>query len=185
MGNTTYALELLDVPSNPVQASDPFTNPVFTDVWLQKADGVVLIFDLTSKASFDQIVGDGHLRLCMTRRTHNSEEVPYVCGGQRFGCVLVGMKADLAVENRQVDRELAEEWAQSQGISYFELDATRSDLIEKATENLVLSIIEAERRDAQDIDRVTKNQRKIEKTEKKSVDRMSSLTQSFRAAFRK
>lgn len=186
MGDTAYALDLLDVQSNIVRSDNHLMTSYFLDQWLRKANGVVLIFDLTSKATFDHIVGDGHLRLCMSRRTHNSQEIPYSCGGQRFGCVLVGTKADLAAENREVDRELAEEWAQSQGIAYIELDQNQPDLIEKTLEVLIRSILDAERRDARDVDRVNRNRRRSEKkTDKKSLDRMSSLTQSFRTAFRK
>ncbi|XP_030001280.1 LOW QUALITY PROTEIN: intraflagellar transport protein 27 homolog [Sphaeramia orbicularis] len=68
-----------------------------------------LVFDLTSQQSF-------------TNCTNWMDKVLAHCQGLRVPGVLVGNKSDLSAR-REVDRSVAQDWAQSQGLDYHETSA--------------------------------------------------------------
>ncbi|KAH7112136.1 P-loop containing nucleoside triphosphate hydrolase protein [Dendryphion nanum] len=194
LGEVDYNLSLIDADASLLRDPDPNFHSMFFVKWLYRADGIILLYDITSKTSFDHIIDDGYLNLIMSRRTHDTEGIPYMCGAQRFGCVLVGNKADLAAEKREVSRELAQEWAQTHGIKSIELDTSQTGLINEAMTDLICSILHAEQRDVEDVHKVKKLGKKrlndldaevYLKQLGKDSNRMSSLSRSFRQAFRK
>lgn len=113
------------------------------------ADGVVLLYDVTSRASFERITNEGYMRVLLNRE-EKSKGIHHVTGIQRFGCILVGNKVDLAAERREVNEEEAEEWAESQGFKYIELTSNEQTAILEAMKTLVRNITKAERRDLED-----------------------------------
>ena len=68
----------------------------------------------------------------------------------RFGCVLVGNKVDLAGEKREVEREEAEWFAEMVGVEWFELDAWDSEAIRRAMTALVRMIKKTEEMNAEE-----------------------------------
>ncbi|KAF2277718.1 P-loop containing nucleoside triphosphate hydrolase protein [Westerdykella ornata] len=124
----------------------------------ETCQGVVLLFSLTDRSSFDKITKQDYLSIILARKriTEPSLRVPhqlrYPAGQQRFGCILVGNKLDLAKDGREVAKEVAQAWADSQGIDYFELDTNKQEPIEEAIRALIRSIQRAQRWDAQDLE---------------------------------
>ncbi|KAF2008580.1 hypothetical protein BU24DRAFT_468700 [Aaosphaeria arxii CBS 175.79] len=123
---------------------------IFFESFIKKAGGFVLLYDITDKATFDYITTKGYSRIVLSRDTEDEYGVPYGSGTQRFGCVLVGTKLDLAANKRQVDRALAEQWAETQGIAFYEVDKYQRDAIDAIMVDVALSSGEAEKRDAED-----------------------------------
>jgi GTPase SAR1 family protein len=143
------ALELMDLSSTTLRSEERGLNrSIFTHM-ISEADGVVLLYDVTSRVSFEKITNEGYLQVLFNRK-QKSRGIQHVSGMQRFGCILVGNKADLAAEKRQVNKEEAEEWAESQGFEFFELTSNQQEAILEAMESLMRSISISERRDMED-----------------------------------
>lgn len=171
MDGETSLLDFMDVSSTVLRGENAIDytslDRRLLDKMLQDAAGVVLLYDITSRASYERITKDGYLHVLLTRRRETDEAtmlsypkdpglpyrsgLQYPAGAQRFGCVLVGSKLDLAAEKREVDYEEAEEWADSQGFKVFELDTSKRELIVQALTVLVRSIKRAEKRDLEDL----------------------------------
>lgn len=84
-----------------------------TKLYLRNAFGAILVFDITSRRSFENLVG--WLRLC-NNATPPPEQI-----------YLVGNKKDLENE-RQVTREMAESWAaEHNAVAYIEVSARTGD----------------------------------------------------------
>ena len=80
------------------------------------AMGILLVYDVTDEASFDNV------RNWMTQiEQHAAENV---------NRVLIGNKADLAADRRDVSSEEAAEYARGSGLDYFETSAPRMDSVE-------------------------------------------------------
>ena len=96
---------------------------------LRDADGVLLVFDLTDRASFEQKEGRGFskmLQLVDDWKTDN------------MSTVLVGNKAE--AEKHQITRVEAEKYAQKLGVRYFETSAKTGQNIEAVFEEIVKQI---------------------------------------------
>ncbi|ORX94300.1 P-loop containing nucleoside triphosphate hydrolase protein [Clohesyomyces aquaticus] len=162
----TWRLTLIDLNATQLrleQEERGFVSAIYFKM-LWSADGVVLLYDVTSKASYEHIVNEGYMTVLKRRRqTRGGKAFP--TGMQRFGCVLVGNKIDLAEEKREVDRELAQEWADSMGIEFFELSALDNTAVNEAMSALVRSMVRAEARDNEDLgespDKAKENSKKF------------------------
>ena len=94
---------------------------------LADADGIVLLYDVTSLESFEYVTNQAYKYLWSCRRS-KCESEEEVKGKKRidFGCVLAGNKLDIVGANtqrRKVSHSLAAEWAQTQGIRSIEVDS--------------------------------------------------------------
>jgi hypothetical protein len=116
--------------------------------------------------------------------------LPYLAGQERFGGVLVGTKVDLTARpatasDRKVSRREAEDWAQIQGMKYFEVDTRHLEPVEEAMRALVRSIIRAKRRDGEDLKEVKERFKRMDKEERAKRMSVSSLGGAIRRAFGK
>lgn len=158
-----WCLTVADLSTAPLRAQEPtFRTDIFDQI-LAHADGVILLYDITRKESYDYITNKGYFYVWDTRKTRRFEDAEdYLTRKQRFGCVLVGNKLDLADKHREVPKELAEEWADMQGLKSYEIDSYKRESIEEVMEVLVKSIKRAEKRDAEDIHRRQQLEKKPE-----------------------
>lgn len=166
-----WTLALIDISSALIREQSETLDRFTFNMWVREAHGVVLLYDITSMSSFDRITNDGYVHVIL-RRCEDSlrpDGLIYPAGGPRFGCVLVGNKADLAAERRQVPKELAQDWADSQGMQFFELNSSDEAAIEEVMKALMKSIARAERRDAEDIEREKKKAEKQKGENKKGI----------------
>ncbi|KAF2657267.1 P-loop containing nucleoside triphosphate hydrolase protein [Lophiostoma macrostomum CBS 122681] len=173
-------LSCTPIREHPISLTGTSLSPEYIVAILSKGSGFVLLYDITSQQSFENITQFGYGHLIKHRRPKDPEtQTPYPAGIQRFGCVLVGNKVDLAPDQREVDSEVAQEWADSQGIPFFELDTRDREAIEEAMRAMVKSLARAERRDKEDLEeerrliveerkRQTKSDTSVVETEKRS-----------------
>ena len=111
---------------------------------LADSEGIVLLYDVTSLESFRYITDQAYKFLwdCRKLKFEDGEEADEE-EREKFGCVLVGNKADLVYTNketREVSQSLAEEWAQTQGIKNIEVDSLERNGPDNALELLVRNI---------------------------------------------
>ena len=147
-GRTTI-LTLMDLSTSFLKPEQSMHSTDWAETILAVADGVVLLYDVTSLQSFEYITNQAYRYLWGCRRV-NSGRREGAEGDERdsFGCVLVGNKADLTTENqasRAVPRNLAEDWALTQGIRSIEVDSLARAGPESALELLVKNIWKLER----------------------------------------
>ena len=88
--------------------------------------GVFLVFDLTSRASFESI-----------DNVWMEEVNKYAEAGVNL--ILVGNKNDLETE-REVSREAAQAYANENGMTYFETSAKTGDEVESTFESMALQL---------------------------------------------
>ncbi|CAO2651435.1 Nn.00g040050.m01.CDS01 [Neocucurbitaria sp. VM-36] len=155
ISNEDWSLWFMDLSSTVLRDPDPTFRSHFFETTLARSDGVVLLYDITSKVSFEKLIDEAYFHMWTCRRTNN----PYIekdpTSKQRFGCILVGNKADIVRADpgkREVKREMAEQWAQSQGFSHIEVTSNERAEVEEAVEALIKSIKLAQRRDADEIE---------------------------------
>ncbi|EUC45105.1 hypothetical protein COCMIDRAFT_5681 [Bipolaris oryzae ATCC 44560] len=124
------------------------------DEYLRTADGIVLLYDITCKSSFASVTHEFYVHAWTCRDDIGAKEVGGHVTKKRFGCVLVGNKRDVIVgedaAKRQVDKNMAEQWASSQGAKHFEITANERSEVEEVVKALVDSIARARRMDQRD-----------------------------------
>jgi hypothetical protein len=193
-----HRLELMDINSSLFHgASDSSFNIILYNEFLALASGVVLLYDITNLQSYSNITTKGYLHIYKHRKAvymppdpiSNGDYVrggvQYPCGGQRFGCVLVGMKKDLAdgkEGKREVQDEMAREWAESQGCGFWEVDKWNIEGIEEVMRGLVRDVERKQRRDKEDIQEVKIREREREVSEKEGK---SGLMETLRSVLPK
>lgn len=117
-----YCLQLIDTAGQERYHSIPQN-------LLRDVDGVLLVFDLTDRTSFEDKEGKGvskTLQLVDNWKTDN------------MSTLLVGNKAE--AEKHQITRVEAEEYAQKLGVRYFETSAKTGQNIEAVFEEIVKQI---------------------------------------------
>jgi GTPase SAR1 family protein len=121
----------------------------FLEGYLAGADGVILMYDITSKSSYERVIRETFARVWCCR-----DEVGEDGMRKRFGCVVVGNKADLLAGDgegkREVDKQMAEEWAESQGFRACEVSSNSMEEVESVMGVLIDSVLKARRMDARD-----------------------------------
>ena len=136
-------------------------NTRFCD-WLASSDGVLLLYDVTNRASFDAL-DEGFRTVCHSRPIKAPDKkCDFATGLKRFGCVVVGNKADLT-DKRTVSTAEGREFADSLGIDFFELDSNDGDAILAAMHALVRSLTAAAAKDKQQLDKVPKRIKEFSK----------------------
>ncbi|KAJ4363428.1 hypothetical protein N0V83_009721 [Neocucurbitaria cava] len=156
-----WTLSFTDLSSTVLRDTDLTMRSSFFDTTLASADGIFLLYDITSLQSFESLTDSAYFYLWDCRS-------PSSGGGdsssghalknpdrRRFGCVVVGNKADVVraePEKREVSAEMAEQWASSQGFGHVEVDSNERGEVEGAVETLVESIKIAWKRDAEEVE---------------------------------
>lgn len=120
IGNKTVKLKIWDTAGQ-----ERFRN--ITTQYYKNADGILLVFDVSDKASFDKTS-----QWLNQIKTNNSNDHVVV--------LLVGNKCD--VEDRQVSVDQAEAFAKEYGLNYFETSALTNYNIDDAFAFLAGQIIE-------------------------------------------
>lgn len=124
------------------------------DEYLRTADGIVLLYDITYNLSFTSVIHEFYVYAWTCRDDISPKEADGHVAKKRFGCVLVGNKRDIIVgedaAKRQVDKNMAEQWASSQGSRHFEITANERSEVEEVVKTLMDSIARARRMDRRD-----------------------------------
>lgn len=139
------SLTLMDLSTSFLKPEHGMSPIAWAEQMLANAQGMVLLYDITSLDSFQYVTDQAYKFLWDCRRVKCEHEEADEEDRKIFGCVLVGGKVDLASESRQVDQILAEEWAQSQGIKSIEVDSLDQSDTEDAMKLLVRNIRKIER----------------------------------------
>ena len=100
---------------------------------IKKANGIIIIYDITNKSSFDSIPE--------ILKTIEEEK------GKDFPMILIGNKIDLENE-RLIKKEEAEELAEKYGMEFFEISNKEGINIEKAGLSIVKKILEKRQDDS-------------------------------------
>lgn len=100
---------------------------VIDSVKFSGTDGIILLFDVTSKVSYTQAIERWY--------TEAAQFAP------NARLVLVGNKSDVPASERQVTREEATLWAQSKAFPYYEVSAKTGDGVEELCISLAQQII--------------------------------------------
>lgn len=172
----------MDISSTVLRDPDPNLNTEIFKRSLAEADAIVLLYDITSKQSFDRVTDEAYIYtwLCRPSTVSRGDNPPK--GKKRFGCIVVGNKLDIVKRNpekRAVSQDMAEQWASSQGFRHIEVTSKERHEVDTAMEGLVRSIDVMRERDEKDSgvsERGTSIKSRIEKGK-------ASITDKMRTAF--
>ena len=114
---------------------------------IKKAQGIIVIYDITNKSSFDSI--DGIIKSILDDK------------GKDFPMILVGNKIDLE-ENRVITKEEGETLAEKYGLEFFEISIKEGINIEKAGSTIIYKILEKRKDDS--VADTNDNSRKTERS---------------------
>ncbi|KAF2686276.1 P-loop containing nucleoside triphosphate hydrolase protein [Lentithecium fluviatile CBS 122367] len=149
-----YLITMLDLSLTPMRTQEEgFRSDIF-EKQLLDSHGVVFLYDVTDKRSYDLITEHAYTLTYLSRRSETYAGKPWPSGRQRFGCVLVGNKADITAkhpEKREVSKGKAGEWASMHGWKSYEVSCYVREELEEVVRGLVESSKKAERRDAEDL----------------------------------
>jgi GTPase SAR1 family protein len=153
--STTYNLQLTDLDLSGSISPDYL---VVLDTYIAAAEGIILLYDITSRYSFDRVTKETYMRVWHARNTvfRKTGDLGKMEGlKKRFGCVVVGNKRDLVngedgEKKRGIDKEEAEQWAESQGFRGLEVSSNNREEVEEAVNMLVKSVERAKRMDNRD-----------------------------------
>jgi hypothetical protein len=138
----------MDFSSTTVRTADAsFSADIFMR-GLGSAAGIVLLYDITSVSSFEHITNKAYTYARMCNKYMGSDE-----HGNSCEYILVGNKKDLveeAPEKREVDSDMAEDWAQSQGIKHREVCSHDAEGPHDAARELIKAIKQARERQSRD-----------------------------------
>lgn len=171
----SYDVELRDFNFTPLREGDPSISISFVREIFRAAGGFILLYDVNSYDSFQHITDYAYLFILDNRRVWAKEEpdpetaklppvwvdwrprtledgIFYPCGQQRFGCVLVGTKLDLARQEREVGKDVAEAWADRYGMKHFELDTYSQEPINEIVQVVIKSSLREHKRDLQGLE---------------------------------
>jgi GTPase SAR1 family protein len=129
---------------------------VVMDAYIAGADGIVLLYDVTDRDSFDRVTDETYVHIWGARNTvfRKQGDMGKMEGlKKRFGCVVVGNKSDLVGDDeakRRVDKGEARGWAESQGFRAFEVSSNDRGEVEDVVKALVKSVRKANWMDEQD-----------------------------------
>lgn len=179
----TSHLMLMDLSTSFLKPEIAGQPPGWAEKMLREADGVVLLYDVTSAEGFEYIINQAYNFLWECRRL--KEEADGGAGRSErksFGCVLAGNKLDLVIaklRERAVDPNLAEEWAHTQGFRNIELDSLTSNGPKQALMLLV--------RNLRKLDRLSLARAKEEEQAARSMkgkDKTHSIRNAIKGALR-
>ncbi|KAF2845525.1 P-loop containing nucleoside triphosphate hydrolase protein [Plenodomus tracheiphilus IPT5] len=169
-----WPLRPMDISSTMLREPGLGLDETIFNLSFAKSEGIILLYDITSRTSFDLVTQDAYIHALSTRHFMSTNNPNW---GKRCGFVLVGNKVDITTDSpgtREVEREMAEEWAQSQGFRHIEVSSKNRAAVDEAMVMLVTSIEVARRRDERD---------KAAKKEARSKARRPSLKSRIRSTF--
>lgn len=169
----TSSITLMDLSTSFLKPEQGLQPVEWAKQMLAKADGVVLLYDVTSLESFEFITDQACKFLWDCRNLQFADDnEPDEEERKAFGCVLVGNRLDLVATSkkaREVSQSLAEEWARTQGISSVEVDSLEKRGPEDALKLLVTDIRKFERFKNLEVKDVEASHGKIEGSKKSSI----------------
>ena len=162
--STTYTLQFMDLD---LSGSIAPTYRDVLDAYIASADGIILLYDIASKYSYERVTNEVYFHAWECRDTvyrRDGKDGKMWRSKKRFGLVLVGNKKDLihgqdAEAKREVNKYEAEEWAECQGFRGLEVSSYKREEVEEAVKALVASVEKAKRQEARD-DRDSKEEGK-------------------------
>jgi small GTP-binding protein len=137
-------LSLMDLSTAFLKPENEAQSQEWAKKILEGADGIVLLYDVASMESFDYVTDQAYKFLWGCRKLADEDDETR----QGFGSVLVGNKLDLVSSgqnSREVNQNLAEEWAQSQGMRCIEVDCLNREGPEESLKLVVKNIKKVER----------------------------------------
>jgi GTPase SAR1 family protein len=153
MENSQYTFSLMDLN---VTASVSDDYRVIMDAYIAGADGIILLYDVTNRDSFDRVTNETYVHIWGARNTvfRKQGDTGKMEGlKKRFGCVVVGNKSDLVGEDeakRRIENGEAGDWAESQGFRAFEVSSNERVEVEDVVKALVKSVRKVNWMDDQD-----------------------------------
>lgn len=182
LDSALLTIDFTDLSSTALRTADSTFDASYFTKYLSQALGVVLIYDVTNLASFQHITNEAYMYLAMCKSYMEGEQ-----GGKRVECVLVGNKVDLVEggngERREVDGELAREWAESQGMEWFEVSAKTFVGVWESVHALVRS---AERAKEREVEKGKGEEEEKEKEEKGAEGgRKMAFRERIKSVFKK
>jgi GTPase SAR1 family protein len=150
--NRQYTFSLMDLNVT-TSVSDEYR--VIMDNYIAGADAIILLYDITNRASLDRLTNDMYVHIWHARNTvfRKQGDTGNMEGlKKRFACVVVGNKLDLVVDEtkRRTEKGEASDWAESQGFKAFEVSSNDRGQVEEAVKALVASWRKAKWMDDQD-----------------------------------
>lgn len=171
-------LKLMDLSTSFLKAEQSMHPTEWAENILAEADGVVLLYDITNPSSLEYTIKQAYEFLWSCRRSKGVESG--ADEWKSFGCLLVGNKRDLVpthIGNRKASQNIAEEWAQMQGIRSIEVDSLARAGPERALKLLMKHVWRLEKLGLMEVKSEQKHQ--AEAAEGQS----SSIQSAFRGIF--
>lgn len=136
-------VRLMDLSTSFLKPENEAHYPEWAGRMLREANGVVLLYDVTSTESFEYITRQAYNFLWGCRRLGKDMDGVNTHERRSFGCVLAGNKLDLVTAKqaaRAVSQSVAEEWAYTQGFRNLEFDSLASCGPERVLKLLLKSL---------------------------------------------
>ncbi|KAF9691787.1 hypothetical protein EKO04_010321 [Ascochyta lentis] len=166
-------LTLMDLSTSFLKPKQGVRHIQWAEDIFAKAQGIVLLYDVTSLESFQYITDQAFKFLWSCRRLKFEVDEEADEGGREdFGCVLAGNKLDLTTVgsgSREVSQSLAEDWAQTQRIRSIELDSLERGGPGDALKLLVRNIRKMERLERLNSNRDDEQERDAQEKKKRSI----------------
>lgn len=165
-----------DISSTVLRDSDPNLNIDYFKSSLAVAEGIILLYDMTSKNSFERVTDDAYMFTAMCRQPLYAADDLLSVPKQGFACALVGNKLDLVESDstkRAVDKAMAEQWAHSQGYQHYEISTHSREQIDAVVLKLLVDVIKAKKRDA-------RLMQEVQQTSEKGLDTRGKIKSMFR-----
>jgi GTPase SAR1 family protein len=155
------------------------------NTYIASADGIILLYDIASKYSYERVTNEVYFNAWKCRDTVYRKDGPdgkMWRSKKRFGCVLVGNKKDLidgqdGEAKREVNKYEAEEWAECQGFRGLEISSNERGEVEEAVKALVASVEKTKRQEARD-DRDSREESKDRTQESVGASLWRAVTRS-------
>ncbi|UPX21226.1 uncharacterized protein EKO05_0011420 [Ascochyta rabiei] len=165
-------LTLMDLSTSFLKPEHGVQHVEWAEDMLANAQGIVLLYDVTSLESFQYIIDQAYKFLWKCRRSKCKNDDEADDGREDFGCVLAGNKLDLAIiepGSREVSQILAEDWAQTQHIKSIEMDSLEREGPECVLKLLARNIRKTERLDGWKVNREEKQEQDTKGKKKISI----------------
>ena len=107
---------------------DPSTLVTNQNLINLECDGIIFLYDITNKNSFDKI--SKYIEIFQDKK------------GKNFPMILLGNKIDKEEEERKISKEAGEELAKTKGINFSEISVKEGTNVNKAVNSLIDQIFE-------------------------------------------
>ena len=107
---------------------DPSTLVINQNLINLECDGIIFLYDITNKNSFDKI--SKYIEIFQDKK------------GKNFPMILLGNKIDKEEEERKISKEAGEELAKTKGINFSEISVKEGTNVDEAVDSLINQIFE-------------------------------------------